>query len=84
MAFGAGRPLVDKKKRGVIERVVCVSCCMEDVFGTFMEMRALKAEMFPISLKEAQIYCEDHRGRGGKRQAEGRRFKGKIADLLCK
>lgn len=34
--------------------------------GTFMEMSALKkesTEMYPISLKGAQIYCEDHPGK---------------------
>lgn len=44
--------------------------------GTFMEMNALKkksTEMYPISLKGAQIYCEDHPGK----TTEGNVRKGK-------
>lgn len=44
--------------------------------GTYMEMSALKkksTEMYPISLKGAQIYCEDHPGK----TTEGNVRKGK-------
>lgn len=53
--------------------------------GTFMEMSTLKkisTEMYPISLKGAQIYCEDHPGKtteGNVRKGK-KRFKEKIAD----
>lgn len=54
--------------------------------GTFMEMSTLKkksTEMYPISLKGAQIYCEDHPGKtteGNVRKGKKERFKEKIAD----
>lgn len=44
--------------------------------GTYMEMSTLKkesTEMYPISLKGAQIYCEDHPGK----TTEGNVRKGK-------
>lgn len=39
--------------------------------------------MYPISLKGAQIYCEDHPGKtteGNVRKGRKKRFKEKIAD----
>lgn len=66
MDFMDTRPLIETGVISILFVLRAAPWAFLCYTGPFMEMSTLKkksTEMYPISLKGAQIYCEDHPGK---------------------